>query len=134
MPSSGWTPKVAPISSGGMGHMDSRIRVVMPAAAKRNGLACTRWQTDRDWVEIGLGSLRSGAHEQAGGQLGCRRLAVEEHTGDEASGSVHHGIDGNEIVTMIAPGPRDIASRNRSRQVYSRLTSLTISHCSTATA
>ena len=26
--------------------------------------------------------------------------------GDEASGSVHDDVDGNEIVTMIAPGPR----------------------------
>jgi maleamate amidohydrolase len=28
--------------------------------------------------------------------------------GDEANGTAHDDIDGNEIVTMIAPGPRDI--------------------------
>src|ERR1700746_2067588 len=27
---------------------------------------------------------------------------------DEASGTAHYDIDGNEIVTMIAPGPKDI--------------------------
>jgi nicotinamidase-related amidase len=33
--------------------------------------------------------------------------------GDEASGSVHDDIDGNEIVTMIAPGPRDIVIKKQ---------------------
>ena len=33
--------------------------------------------------------------------------------GDEASGSVGEGIDGNEIVTMIAPGPRDIVIKKQ---------------------
>ena len=28
--------------------------------------------------------------------------------GDEASGTAHDDIDGNEIVSMIAPSPRDI--------------------------
>src|SRR5712691_1144413 len=32
---------------------------------------------------------------------------------DEASGTVHPGIDGNEIVAMIAPGPRDIVIRKQ---------------------
>ena len=33
--------------------------------------------------------------------------------GDEASGTVHDNIDGNEIVTMIAPGPRDIVIKKQ---------------------
>src|SRR5438309_12119400 len=33
--------------------------------------------------------------------------------GDEASGSVHDGIDGNEIVAMIAPGPREIVVKKQ---------------------
>jgi protein-L-isoaspartate O-methyltransferase/nicotinamidase-related amidase len=33
--------------------------------------------------------------------------------GEEASGSVHDGIDGNEIVAMIAPGPQDIVIRKQ---------------------
>ena len=33
--------------------------------------------------------------------------------GDEASCSVHDDIDGNEIVTMIAPGPRDIVIKKQ---------------------
>ena len=33
--------------------------------------------------------------------------------GDEASGSVHDGIDGNEIVAMIAPGPKDIVIKKQ---------------------
>jgi hypothetical protein len=33
--------------------------------------------------------------------------------GDEASGSVHDDVDGNEIVTMIAPGPRDIVIKKQ---------------------
>jgi maleamate amidohydrolase len=32
---------------------------------------------------------------------------------DEASGTVHDDIDGNEIVTMIAPGPRDIVIKKQ---------------------
>src|SRR6516162_2837584 len=33
--------------------------------------------------------------------------------GDEASGTVHDDTDGNEIVTMIAPGPRDIVIKKQ---------------------
>ena len=33
--------------------------------------------------------------------------------GDEASGTAHDDIDGNEIVTMIAPGPRDIVIKKQ---------------------
>ncbi|HYU11412.1 MAG TPA: isochorismatase family protein [Stellaceae bacterium] len=33
--------------------------------------------------------------------------------GDEASGNVHPDTDGNEIVTMIAPGPKDIVIRKQ---------------------
>jgi nicotinamidase-related amidase len=33
--------------------------------------------------------------------------------GDEASGNAHNDIDGNEIVTMIAPGPRDIVIKKQ---------------------
>src|SRR5713226_3864972 len=33
--------------------------------------------------------------------------------GAEASGTVHDGIDGNEIVAMIAPGPRDIVIKKQ---------------------
>jgi len=32
---------------------------------------------------------------------------------DEASGTAHDNIDGNEIVTMIAPGPRDIVIKKQ---------------------
>jgi maleamate amidohydrolase len=32
--------------------------------------------------------------------------------GDEGSGTVHANIDGNEIVTMIAPRPKDIVVRS----------------------
>jgi isochorismate hydrolase len=32
---------------------------------------------------------------------------------DEASGTAHDDIDGNEIVTMIAPGPRDIVIKKQ---------------------
>jgi nicotinamidase-related amidase len=54
--------------------------------------------------------------------------------GDEASGTAHDDIDGNEIVTMIAPGARDIVTRSRSPRVSSGQTSPPISHCSAATA
>jgi maleamate amidohydrolase len=33
--------------------------------------------------------------------------------GDEASGTVHARVDGNEIVAMIAPGPKDIVIRKQ---------------------
>jgi nicotinamidase-related amidase len=33
--------------------------------------------------------------------------------GDESSGAVHPEIDGNEIVAMIAPGPKDIVIKKR---------------------
>jgi nicotinamidase-related amidase len=33
--------------------------------------------------------------------------------GDEASGSIYDDIDGNEIVTKIAPGPRDIVIKKQ---------------------
>src|SRR5205814_4773098 len=33
--------------------------------------------------------------------------------GEEPGGSPEHAIDGNEIVTMIAPGPRDIVIRKQ---------------------
>src|SRR4051812_40938392 len=33
--------------------------------------------------------------------------------GDEAGGSLHDDIDGNQIVTMIAPGPRDIVVKKQ---------------------
>ena len=33
--------------------------------------------------------------------------------GDEASGTVHSNIDGNEIVTMIAPGLKDIVIKKQ---------------------
>ncbi|HYZ42787.1 MAG TPA: isochorismatase family protein [Stellaceae bacterium] len=33
--------------------------------------------------------------------------------GDEASAAGHEGVDGNEIVTIIAPGPRDIVIRKQ---------------------
>jgi nicotinamidase-related amidase len=33
--------------------------------------------------------------------------------GEEASGSVYDGTDGNEIVTIIAPGPRDIVIKKQ---------------------
>jgi maleamate amidohydrolase len=33
--------------------------------------------------------------------------------GDEASGSAHDGLDGNEIVTMIAPGAKDIVIKKQ---------------------
>ena len=45
--------------------------------------------------------------------MGCRQLAWKSSRGDEASGSVHDDIDGNEIVTMIAPGPRDIVIKKQ---------------------
>ena len=32
---------------------------------------------------------------------------------DEASGTIHDDIDGNEIVSMIAPGPRDIVIKKQ---------------------
>jgi len=34
-------------------------------------------------------------------------------SGDEASGTAHSDIDGNEIVTMIAPGPKDIVIKKQ---------------------
>ena len=33
--------------------------------------------------------------------------------GDEATGHVDDGIDGNGIVTLIAPGPRDIVIKKQ---------------------
>jgi maleamate amidohydrolase len=32
---------------------------------------------------------------------------------EEASGSAHDGVDGNEIVTLIAPGPKDIVIKKQ---------------------
>ena len=42
MPSSGWTPKAAPISSRGREHMAYPLPAAMRAVAKRMGPGCTR--------------------------------------------------------------------------------------------
>jgi hypothetical protein len=47
---------------------------------------------------------------------------------------VHDDIDGNEIVTMIAPGPRDIVIKKQKRRASLGRTLPPISRCLAATA
>jgi maleamate amidohydrolase len=51
--------------------------------------------------------------ERRPGQLGWRQLAMEEHAWRRGQRNVHDDIDGNEIVTMIAPGLRDIVIKKQ---------------------